>query len=248
MINVEWDERVTEWHGIAGSHAFQRLADAVVDAAAPVEDDRAVDIGSGTGLLTFRLAPLVSSVMAVDGSAAMIEHVRETAGSWGITNVDTRVGDFRLLDLPDATFTLAVSNYAYHHVDHAGKLAALRELLRVMAPGGRVVISDMMFGVSVRPRDRRIIWDKVRLISRQGVAGYARILRNAWRVATNRWEYPERPSAWAELMGEAGFIDVTVHELFNESGMATARRPPFGAESVASSIRQGTMGTAAHAR
>jgi len=49
-------------------------------------------------------------------------------------------------------------------------------------------------------------------------------------------------------MGEAGFIDVTVHELFNESGMATARRPPFGAESVASSIRQGTMGTAAHAR
>ncbi len=245
MINVKWDERVADWHGIAESPAFQRLADMVVDVAAPVESDHAVDIGAGTGLLTFRIAPLVSSVVAVDGSAAMIARVRGSAQLRNVTNVDVRVGDFRLLDLPDASFTLAVSNYAYHHVDHAGKGAALRELLRVMAPGGRVVISDMMFSVSVRPRDRRIIWNKVRLMSRQGLAGYTRILRNAWRVATHRWEYPERPSAWAEIMSDAGFVDVVVRESFNEGGMATGRRPPIGAEPGDLSIRHDATGATA---
>jgi ubiquinone/menaquinone biosynthesis C-methylase UbiE len=245
VINVDWDERVADWHGIAESPAFQRLADVIVDVAAPVESDHAVDIGAGTGLLTFRLAPVVSRVVAVDGSAAMIARVRASARKRAVANVDTRVGDFRLLDLPDASFTLAVSNYAYHHVDHAGKVAALRELLRVMAPGGRVVISDMMFSVSVRPRDRRIIWDKVRLMSRQGLAGYARILRNAWRVAMHRWEYPERPSVWAKIMSDAGFVDVVVHELFNEGGMATGRRPPVGAEPADSSIRHDATGATA---
>ncbi len=222
---MEWNERVTEWEQVAASPAFQRLADRVLEAADPQPDDQVVDLGAGTGLLTFRIAPLVANVMAIDAAPAMVDRLLEISRDDGIDNIDGTVADLRDLRLPAGSRTLAVSNYAYHHLDHDGKLMALRELHRVLAPNGRVVICDMMFALSVRGRDRRIILDKMRLMARRGPAGIVRILRNAGRVATGSWEHPERPQAWAEMLEQAGLTDIKTFELTNESGLVTARRP-----------------------
>jgi ubiquinone/menaquinone biosynthesis C-methylase UbiE len=222
---MDWNTRVAAWEDVAASPAFQRLADRVLTSAEPSPDDRVVDLGAGTGLLTFRIAPLVHDVIAIDAAPAMVDYVTDATRDAGIDNVEAAVSDLRALALPDASRTLAISNYAYHHLDHEGKLTALHELYRVLAPGGRVSICDMMFALSLRPRDRRIIFDKVRLMARRGPAGVMRILRNAGRVATGTWEHPERPEVWVELLTETGFADIASFELSNEAGLVVARRP-----------------------
>jgi len=222
---MDWNTRVAAWEDVAASPAFQRLADRVIESAEPSADDRVVDLGAGTGLLTFRLASVVHDVVAIDAAPAMVDYVRAASEHNGVHNVQAEVSDLRALALPDASRTLAVSNYAYHHVDHEGKRTALRDLHRVLEPGGRIAICDMMFALSLRPRDRRIILDKVRLMARRGPAGIMRILRNAGRVATGTWEHPERPEIWVELLAEAGFVDIQAFELTNEAGLVVARRP-----------------------
>jgi ubiquinone/menaquinone biosynthesis C-methylase UbiE len=222
---MDWNTRVAAWEDVAASPAFQRLADLIIENAQPSADDRVVDLGAGTGLLTFRLASAVHDVIAIDAAPAMVEHVRARSQRTGVHNVQAVVSDLRALELPDASRTLAVSNYAYHHLDREGKRTALGDLYRILEPGGRVAICDMMFALSLHPRDRRIIADKVRLMARRGPAGIVRILRNAGRVATGRWEHPERPEVWVALLAEAGLTDIQAFELSNEAGLVVARRP-----------------------
>jgi ubiquinone/menaquinone biosynthesis C-methylase UbiE len=121
-----------------------------------------------------------------------------------------------------------VSNYAFHHLDDPGKEIALAEARRVLEPGGRLIICDMMFALSFEPRDRRLITQKLRLLARRGPAGVLRIARNAGRVLTRRWEQPAPAATWERMLSDRGFNDVSIELLENEAGIAAARRPASG--------------------
>jgi ubiquinone/menaquinone biosynthesis C-methylase UbiE len=223
LAEPDWDRRVDTWERVAASPAFATMADRVVSVADPRPDDRVVDLGAGTGLLALRLAPLVESVVAVDASEPMLTRLRQRAAQ--VENVRTACADFRTLPLEDGAATLVVSNYAFHHVDDAAKELALAEARRVLAPGGRLVVCDMMFALTLDPRDRQLIVGKVLTILRRGPAGVWRLARNAARVASGRWEHPTPASAWREMLERRGFEDVSVELLEHEGGIATARRP-----------------------
>lgn len=188
-----WDERVGAWEEVAASEAFLAIRDRILELAEPRRDDRVVDLGAGTGLLALAVAPRVREVFAVDISERMLERLDDAAIADGIHNIEFVRGDLRRLPLEDESATLVISNYAFHHLDDAGKQLALAEARRILQPGGRLVIGDMMFSLSLNARNRRLIWEKVVALLKRGPAGVVRILRNAVRVLVGRWEKPAAP-------------------------------------------------------
>ena len=220
-----WDERVEVWEEVATSEAFLAIRDRIVQLAEPRREDRVVDLGAGTGLLALALAPRVAELVAVDISERMLERLDDTAIADGIHNAQTLVADLRRLPLDDESATLVVSNYAFHHLDDAAKELALAEARRILRPGGRLVICDMMFSLSLERRDRRVIAQKVLALLKLGPAGLIRILRNAGRLVVGRWEQPAPPQTWSEMLEARGFENVRIELLEHEAAIAVARRP-----------------------
>ena len=82
---------------------------------------------------------------AIDSSPAMNEYLRVKALSAGLANIETVLASAVSLPLIDGRADLAVSNYCFHELRHADKQLALAEAMRVLKPGGRLVLGDMMF-------------------------------------------------------------------------------------------------------
>lgn len=102
---------------------------------APAPDWRVADFGSGTGLFTSELAPVVERVLAVDVRQGLHEVYRADGVP---ANVIPVVADFGGLPLPTDALDGGVSVRSYHH----GTDAVLDEIARVLRPGGRFVVVD----------------------------------------------------------------------------------------------------------
>ena len=102
------------------------------------------DLGCGTGQLTAALAPFVAHVVAVDASAAMLQAAKKRLH--GLANVDLRRGELEALPIDGARLDAATLALVLHHLPEPAR--ALAEVARVLKPGGRLLIVDML------PHDR----------------------------------------------------------------------------------------------
>jgi len=102
------------------------------------------DLGCGTGQVSASLAPFVEHVVAVDSSAAMLQAARNRLHEFG--NVDLRRGELESLPIDDRRLDAATLMLVLHHVPDPDR--ALAEVARVLTPGGRLIIVDML------PHDR----------------------------------------------------------------------------------------------
>jgi ArsR family transcriptional regulator len=98
------------------------------------------DLGCGTGALVAELAGAVRRVVGVDQSAEMLAAARER--TVGLAHVELHEGDLGALPLADACCDAALMLLSLSYAPHPG--AALAELGRVLKPGGRAVIVDLL--------------------------------------------------------------------------------------------------------
>ena len=98
------------------------------------------DLGCGTGQLTEVVAPYVQKVVAVDSSTDMLDAARQRAGA--ARNVDLRQGELENLPIEAGELDAAMLSLVLHYSPSPGR--ALEEVGRVLRPGGRVLVVDML--------------------------------------------------------------------------------------------------------
>jgi SAM-dependent methyltransferase len=131
----------------------------LVEVAAPKPVDLVLDVATGTGNTALALAPLVLRVVGLDVASGMLDQARARAQAENVENVEFVTGSAENLPFPDATFSLVVSRHAPHHFHDLDKF--LREVSRVLKPGGRFVVADQI-SPSAQVADWVDRWERTR--------------------------------------------------------------------------------------
>jgi ubiquinone/menaquinone biosynthesis C-methylase UbiE len=116
------------------------VARAILGTVNPGPGADVLDIGCGTGLVTFALQPHVCSVTAIDSSPGMLAELEKKIAAQGITNVRTRCVDLEKDDLP-GPFDLVASSMTFHHIKETGRL--LDRIYAGLKPDGKIAIADL---------------------------------------------------------------------------------------------------------
>lgn len=132
-VAADWDEMRLVYYDEA---VIERLA----TAAELNETMTVADIGTGTGFVAAGLAGRVARVIGIDDSLGMLREAERNFSELGATNVELHRGDIAALPLPDDSVDAAVANMVLHHATDPA--AMLREMARIVRPGGTVAICD----------------------------------------------------------------------------------------------------------
>ena len=114
----------------------------VVDAARPEARDAAIDLACGPGSVACALAARVKWVVGLDATEGMLDQARALARRQGVDNIEWRVGDAYQAPYADGSFDIVTCRFAFHHLEKPA--LAFAEMVRLAAPGGRVVVCDAM--------------------------------------------------------------------------------------------------------
>ena len=122
----------------------RRLRARTIALASLLPAAQVLDVGCGTGSLTLLAKQHVGPagfVCGLDASPEMIQTAQRKARRAGV-KVDFRLGVAEALPFPDGAFDVVLSSLMMHHLPDELKRAGLREINRVLRPGGRLVIVD----------------------------------------------------------------------------------------------------------
>lgn len=114
----------------------------IVELARPRPDDRALDVACGWGYVVQEFARRVRKAVGVDLTPEMIDLARRVAAERKVAGVEFHVGDVEALPFEPGSFEIVICRFSFHHFPDPAR--ALREMRRVLAPGGRIVVYDFV--------------------------------------------------------------------------------------------------------
>lgn len=201
----------------------------LVSAAAPRAGDRVLDVATGTGMVAAELlARCECSVVGIDQSAAMLSAARTRFAGAAPDRVQLLEGQAESLPFPDASFDALTFTYLLRYVDDPQ--ATLRELTRVVRPGGRV--ASLEFGVPPQGL-ARWAW---RFYTTVGLPVLGRLASREWAQVGRflgpsiRGFYARHPlERIVEYWQQAGLEEVRVRRMSLGGGIVmSARKRPEG--------------------
>ena len=128
-----------QWEAMRRGFFSEAVREKAFEAAGAVAGKIAADIGAGAGFVTEGLLRRGLRVIAVDRSEAMLEEMKRKFGEGGA--VEYRIGEAESLPLEDRSVDYVFANMCLHHVESPS--TAVREMARILKPGGRLVITDL---------------------------------------------------------------------------------------------------------
>jgi SAM-dependent methyltransferase len=128
-----WGARAQDWAACVEQVSLP-LFGAALDAARVTSGTRLLDAGCGAGLLGLLASLRGARVTVLDASPALLAIARQR-----LPRADVREGDLEALPFPDASFDAVLSVNSLFYADDM--TAALHELVRVVRPGGRVIVT-----------------------------------------------------------------------------------------------------------
>jgi ubiquinone/menaquinone biosynthesis C-methylase UbiE len=150
---VQTEGRLIRW---ASSYDFltniltfgqaSRLRSMTIDSAGLKPGDSVLDVGCGTGGVTIPAKQRVGAsgkAAGIDPSPEMIAVAQHKAQRKGL-EIDFRMGVIEALPYPDTSFDVVTSSLMMHHLPEQLKVKGLAEIYRVLKPGGRLLIADMI--------------------------------------------------------------------------------------------------------
>ncbi len=209
-----WSERGAIY-AVSAPHSDGPSLAKLLALARPMPTDRCLDIGTGTGHTAARLAAAGAAVVGIDPAAGMLDAARELYGQVpNLSFVEAR-GD--ATGFEDDAFDLVTARHTLHH--HHDVAATLKEVARVLRPGGRFVFVD-----EATPDDASDAWlDELERardathVRAYSLAEWHRMLAAAnleWVVGDIETEYLLDVRSWVARMSLSSADEAAVARLF----------------------------------
>ncbi len=198
----QWDLRANAYEADYSRAPIRAaVADAIVDKVCELRPGVILDAGAGQGHLGVRIKSAWPSalLLIIDSSGLMLARARQRlAGHDKLEFVQAELDDLSRIETASVDFY--TSTFAFHHVDDARKLRALREVHRVLKPAGRALIADEIIC------DPRLIGDPEATLLAMGEVFYPDLAAAELRQKFEGFvEYPTDLTTMAKIVLDAGF-------------------------------------------
>jgi len=198
--------------------------------------DPVLDLACGPGIVTAAVAGAGTRVVALDLTEEMLAAARHRCEAAALANVEFRAGHAEALPFESASFSGAVTRLSIHHFENPA--SALSELRRVLAPGGVLVLGDIVASSDARAARLHNALEKlrdpshVRLLDEAELTGA--VERAGFRVdAVEAWENRKTFTEWAAVVSEARSVEPVrevMHALARAGGDAGIELESVGDE------------------
>jgi ubiquinone/menaquinone biosynthesis C-methylase UbiE len=130
------------------AHSQEEFLNLMLEMSGVGPADTVLDVACGPGLVAGAFAARARQVTGIDLTPAMIARARQLQQEKGLTNLSWQIGTVLPLPYADASFSLVITRYTFHHFLDPG--AVLAEMVRVCTPGGVVLVADVTMTAAKR--------------------------------------------------------------------------------------------------